>query len=93
VRLAFLLPCVLRLASGGSQAAHQRVVTHNPIPKPHYIRPLPHHHPAALREMNLKYIGSRPVKLRKSDWKDRDLKEVKKKEKEKDKFLAKLGLK
>lgn len=42
--------------------------------------------------MNTKYIGSRPVKLRKSDWKDRQLKEVKKKEKEKQKFLSKLGL-
>lgn len=42
--------------------------------------------------MNLKYIGSRPVKLRKSDWKDRNLKEVKKKEKQKQQFLNKLGL-
>lgn len=42
--------------------------------------------------MNLKYIGSRPVKLRKSDWKDRNLQEVKKKEKEKKKLLSKLGL-
>lgn len=46
----------------------------------------------ALREMNLKYIGSRPVKLRKSDWKDRNLKEVKKKEKQKTQFLQKLGI-
>lgn len=42
--------------------------------------------------MNLKYIGSRPVKLRKSDWKDRNLKEVKKKEKQKTQFLQKLGI-
>jgi RNA recognition motif-containing protein len=27
----------------------------------------------AMREMNGKYVGSRPVKLRKSTWKDRDL--------------------
>jgi RNA recognition motif-containing protein len=46
----------------------------------------------ALREMNGKYIGSRPVKLKKSDWKERDLKEVRKKEKAKKKFLGKLGL-
>ena len=46
----------------------------------------------ALREMNGKYIGSRPVKLKKSDWKQRDLKEVRKKEKAKKKFLGKLGL-
>lgn len=58
----------------------------HPAPPSHFI------HTTALREMNLKYIGSRPVKLRKSDWKDRNLKEVKKKEKEKQKFLTKLGL-
>jgi hypothetical protein len=46
----------------------------------------------ALREMNLKYIGSRPVKLKKSDWKERDVKEVKKKEKQKKNFLKKLGI-
>lgn len=46
----------------------------------------------ALREMNGKYVGSRPVKLRKCDWKERDLKEVRKKEKSKKKFLSKLGL-
>lgn len=33
----------------------------------------------AMREMNGKYIGNRPVKLRKSTWKDRDVVEVKKK--------------
>ncbi len=46
----------------------------------------------ALREMNGRYIGSRPVKLKKCDWKNRDLKEVRKKEKAKKKFLGKLGL-
>lgn len=35
----------------------------------------------AIREMNDKYIGGRPVKVKKSDWKERDLKEVKKKQK------------
>ncbi len=49
-------------------------------------------HPTALREMNLKYIGSRPVKLRKSDWQDRSLKEVKKKAKTKQAFLKNLGI-
>lgn len=37
----------------------------------------------ALREMNGKYIGNRPVKLRKSTWKDRDAGVVKKKERKK----------
>ena len=36
--------------------------------------------------MNGKYIGSRPVKLRKSTWKDRTYEVVKKKEKEKKKL-------
>jgi len=36
-----------------------------------------------------KYIGSRPVKLRKSTWKDRNIDVVKKRQKEK----RKLGLK
>ncbi|EDO39989.1 predicted protein, partial [Nematostella vectensis] len=42
----------------------------------------------AMREMNGKYIGSRPVKLRKSTWKDRNIDVVKKKSREK----KKLGL-
>lgn len=46
----------------------------------------------AFREMNNKYIGSRPVKLRRSEWKDRNLHEVKKKDKQKKKFLKSLGL-
>ena len=37
----------------------------------------------ALREMNGKYVGNRPVKLRKSTWKDRDAGKVKKREKAK----------
>ena len=36
-----------------------------------------------------KYVGSRPIRLRKSTWKDRSFLEVRKKEKEK----KKLGLK
>eukprot|EP00038_Savillea_parva_P003850 m.130988 g.130988 ORF g.130988 m.130988 type:complete len:301 (+) comp11301_c0_seq3:97-999(+) len=35
----------------------------------------------AMKEMHGKYIGNRPVKLRKSTWKDRDVQTVKKKEK------------
>lgn len=37
----------------------------------------------AMREMNGKYIGNRPIKLRKSTWKDRNIDVVKKKVKEK----------
>lgn len=43
----------------------------------------------AMREMNGKYIGNRPIKLRKSNWKDRNIHVARKKEKEK----KKLGLK
>ncbi|XP_036618151.1 RNA-binding protein 42-like [Trichosurus vulpecula] len=42
----------------------------------------------AMRETNGKYVGSRPIKLRKSVWKDRNLDVVRKKQKEK----KKLGL-
>jgi hypothetical protein len=42
-----------------------------------------------MREMNGKYVGNRPIKLRKSNWKDRNLETVKKKEQEK----AKMGFK
>eukprot|EP00566_Odontella_aurita_P019314 CAMPEP_0113533802 /NCGR_PEP_ID=MMETSP0015_2-20120614/4810_1 /TAXON_ID=2838 /ORGANISM="Odontella" /LENGTH=306 /DNA_ID=CAMNT_0000432901 /DNA_START=77 /DNA_END=994 /DNA_ORIENTATION=+ /assembly_acc=CAM_ASM_000160 len=34
----------------------------------------------ALREMDQTWLGSRPIKVRKSEWKDRDLKEVRKKQ-------------
>ncbi|KAL0267306.1 UNVERIFIED_CONTAM: hypothetical protein PYX00_009616 [Menopon gallinae] len=37
----------------------------------------------AMKEMNGRYVGSRPIKLRKSTWKSRSLETVKKKEKEK----------
>ncbi|BHF64422.1 hypothetical protein SprV_0200742500 [Sparganum proliferum] len=42
----------------------------------------------AMREMNGKYIGNRPIKLKKSDWKNRQLETYRKREKEK----KKLGL-
>lgn len=42
----------------------------------------------AMREMNGKYVGSRPIKLKKSNWKDRNVDVVRKKEKQK----ARLGL-
>lgn len=38
-----------------------------------------------IRQMNDKYVGGRPIKIKKSDWKDRDIKEVKKKKKKEDK--------
>ncbi|XP_040565046.1 RNA-binding protein 42 [Lepeophtheirus salmonis] len=37
----------------------------------------------AMREMNGKYVGSRPIKMRKSNWKDRNLEIVKHKQKQK----------
>ena len=40
----------------------------------------------AMREMNGKYVGSRPIKLRKSCWRDRSLDQVKKKTKERQKL-------
>lgn len=43
----------------------------------------------AIREMDGKYVGNRPIKLKKSAWKDRSLGSVRKKEKEK----KKLGMK
>lgn len=43
----------------------------------------------AIREMNGKYVGNRPIKLRKSVWKDRSIEIVRKKEKEK----KRLGMK
>lgn len=44
---------------------------------------------SAIREMNGKYVAGRPIKLRKSTWKDRQLAVARKKQKEKDR----LGLK
>lgn len=46
----------------------------------------------AIREMNGKYCGARPMKIRKSTWEERDLKEVKKKESKKRKLQESLGL-
>jgi len=40
----------------------------------------------AMREMNGKYVGNRPIKLRKSNWQDRQVEVVKKKNKEKRKL-------
>jgi RNA recognition motif-containing protein len=40
----------------------------------------------AMREMNGKYVGNRPIKLRKSNWQDRNIDIVKKKEAEKQKM-------
>ncbi|XP_030638091.1 RNA-binding protein 42 isoform X2 [Chanos chanos] len=48
----------------------------------------PNDYVRAMREMNGKYVGSRPIKLRKSTWKDRNIEIVRKKQKEK----KKLGL-
>ncbi|KAM9851883.1 RNA-binding protein 42 isoform 1-T2 [Aulostomus maculatus] len=48
----------------------------------------PNDYVRAMREMNGKYVGSRPIKLRKSTWKDRNMEVVRKKQKEK----KKLGL-
>ncbi|XP_070548188.1 RNA-binding protein 42-like [Ptychodera flava] len=41
---------------------------------------------AAMREMNGKYVGNRPIKLRKSTWSDRNIDTVRKKAKEKEKL-------
>lgn len=40
----------------------------------------------AMREMNGKYVGNRPIKLRKSNWTDRNIDQVKKKQTEKEKM-------
>ncbi|XP_063724150.1 RNA-binding protein 42-like [Symsagittifera roscoffensis] len=42
----------------------------------------------AMKEMNGKYVGNRPIKLRKSSWQERDIHQVRKKEK----LKKKLGL-
>ncbi|CAM9210591.1 unnamed protein product, partial [Phaeothamnion confervicola] len=46
----------------------------------------------ALREMNGKYLGNRPMKISKSTWKDREIQEVRKKEKKKKKLAKALGM-
>ena len=46
----------------------------------------------AIREQNGKYLGTRPMKILRSDWKDRDIKEVKKKDNKKRKMKESLGL-
>lgn len=40
----------------------------------------------AMRDMNGKYVGSRPIKLRKSNWKDRNLDVVKRKQKDRERL-------
>jgi len=40
----------------------------------------------AMREMNGKYVGSRPIKMRKSNWQDRNIEKVKSRMKEKQKM-------
>uniref|UniRef100_A0A336M4T0 RNA-binding protein 42 n=1 Tax=Culicoides sonorensis TaxID=179676 RepID=A0A336M4T0_CULSO len=42
----------------------------------------------AMKEMDGRYVGSRPIKLRKSTWKNRSIDVVKKKEKEKQTLLS-----
>ncbi|XP_044017536.1 RNA-binding protein 42 [Aphidius gifuensis] len=42
----------------------------------------------AMKEMNGRYVGSRPIKLRKSSWKQRNLDSVRKKEKEKQTLIG-----
>ena len=46
----------------------------------------------AIREQNGKYLLSRPMKITKSSWKEKDLGEVQKKEKKKRKMQEALGL-
>jgi RNA recognition motif-containing protein len=46
----------------------------------------------AIREQNGKYLLTRPMKITKSNWKERDIKEVKKKETKKRKMYESLGL-
>ncbi|CAL8261526.1 unnamed protein product [Boreogadus saida] len=46
----------------------------------------PNDYVRAMREMNGKYVGSRPIKLRKSMWKDRNMDVVRKKQREKKKL-------
>ncbi|KAK0410903.1 hypothetical protein QR680_005385 [Steinernema hermaphroditum] len=41
---------------------------------------------SAIREMDGKYVGNRPIKLRKSQWKDRNMEVVRKKQKQKEKL-------
>lgn len=43
----------------------------------------------AMKEMNGKYIGNRPIKMRKSSWKERDFGVAKKRQKKKEELLGK----
>jgi len=40
----------------------------------------------AVKDLNGKYVGSRPIKLKKSNWRDRNIEEIKKKQKQKQKM-------
>lgn len=42
----------------------------------------------AMKEMDGRYVGSRPIKLRKSTWKNRSIEQVRKKDKEKQALLS-----
>ena len=46
----------------------------------------------AIREMNGAYIGARPIKVKKSDWQDRDMNTKKSKQKSMEKKKKKFGL-
>ena len=46
----------------------------------------------AIREMNGRYIRGRPIKIKRSEWRDRDVKVVKGKEKREDKRRRDMGL-
>jgi len=36
-----------------------------------------------VKDLNSKYVGSRPIKLKKSNWRDRNIEEIRKKQKQK----------
>ncbi|OXA64885.1 RNA-binding protein 42 [Folsomia candida] len=42
----------------------------------------------AIKELDGRYVGSRPIKLRKSNWKNRNIEEARKKEKERNQLLS-----
>lgn len=46
----------------------------------------------AIREMDQSWLGSRPIRIKRSTWKDREVKQVRKKEKQKIRHEKKLGL-
>mmetsp|Transcript_15487 Transcript_15487/g.20172 ORF Transcript_15487/g.20172 Transcript_15487/m.20172 type:complete len:280 (-) Transcript_15487:1819-2658(-) len=46
----------------------------------------------AIREMNDSFLGNRPIKVKRGEWKERDLSQVKKRKKNEKKLKKKLGL-